>query len=113
MTQITAQTLALPWRQRNAAIEAAARDYLGRQVQTFSTYALAQGIAQPDVVAKVSQILSKLAPYMQHHASHDGEEIRRYGKTWRRWRWHGQMTPDTRDPTCVLCESGEEPGHEH
>lgn len=41
-------------------------------------------------VGKVAQILARMAPHMPPAiATHDGETIIRYGRKWRRWRWHG------------------------
>lgn len=82
----------MPWRQRNAAVEAAVRELLGQKLASdppWSTFELAHFLTLQDD-PKLAQLLSKLARYMQGYATHDGEKIVRYGKQWQRWRWHGQ-----------------------
>lgn len=87
---------ALPWRQRNAEVERALREFLADEAGTFATFDLAcrlwpQGLqpANASQVTKLAQLLTRLAPYMGPLATHDGETITRYRKRWRRWRWHG------------------------
>lgn len=48
----------------------------------------AKGTPDHKAAGEVSKILAKMAPYMVTHATHDGEEIIRYGRKWRRWQWH-------------------------
>ena len=85
----------LPWRQRNAAIEAALRACLGRMKAgaVMSTFDLA-GIMDPALTkadrGKLAQLLSRMAPYVEPLATHDGETIIRYGRRWKRWQWHEQ-----------------------
>lgn len=103
----------LAWRERNAAIEAALRVYLGSQPAglTFESFALAQAL-DPDGSREdhgaLSKIMVRLAPYLPGLASHDGAAITRYGKSWRRWQWHGQEFPvavsQTTHDLCVFCE---------
>lgn len=104
----------LAWRERNAAIEAALRVYLGSQPAglTFESFALAQAL-DPDGSREdhgaLSKIMVRLAPYLPGLASHDGAAIARYGKSWRRWQWHGQGTPVVVSqapdgPVCVFCD---------
>lgn len=113
----------LAWRERNAAIEAALRVYLGSQPAglTFESFALAQAL-DPDGSREdhgaLSKIMVRLAPYLPGLASHDGAAITRYGKSWRRWQWHGQANvtitgrinppgPEIQDlprKVCVFCD---------
>ncbi len=84
---------ALEWRQRNAEIERAIRLYLAGVSGVVSTFDLAKAIAPTatgDQQNKLSQIMTRMAPYLAPFATHDGENIQRYGRVWRRWRWHGQ-----------------------
>lgn len=87
------------WKDRNAAIEAAARDYLGKAdaktIAPMGSYELAQKlaldhrlIAHKLSAGEMARILSRIAPYMPGLATHDGETMQRYGRTWQRWRWH-------------------------
>lgn len=86
----------LPWKHRNAAIEAALRTYLSLRydkMQALDTYSLASRLdnaTSKEQRAKLAQILARMAPYMLPFATHDGESIKRYGRVWRRWLWHGQ-----------------------
>lgn len=86
---------ACPWRQRNAAIEAAARAKLGQiaRGETLTSFDFA-GILDPNAEkedrAKLAQILSRMAPFLGGLATHDGEKIIRFGRQWQRWNWHGQ-----------------------
>jgi hypothetical protein len=90
-----AQAKALPWRQRNASVEAATRACLGRlpATSTLSTWDMA-ALLDPLILkedrAKLAQILARMAPYLEPLASHDGAAIIRYGRRWKRWQWHGQ-----------------------
>lgn len=87
---------AMPWRQRNAAVETAVRLLLGRTSASlvFSTWELAAKLlpagADKDEAGRLSQLLSRMAKYLTPLATHDGETIVRYGRRWRRWQWHGQ-----------------------
>ena len=91
-----AQAKALPWRQRNASVEAATRACLGRLPQgtVLSTWDLAVKLlplkAELEDARKLSQLLSRMAPYVEPLATHDGETIIRYGRRWKRWQWHEQ-----------------------
>jgi hypothetical protein len=91
------QAKALPWRQRNAAVEAATRTYLGRVPEgtVLSTWDLAAKLlpfkAELEDARRLSQLLSRMAPYVKPLATHDGETIVRYGRRWKRWQWHGQL----------------------
>lgn len=89
------------WRERNAAIEAAARDYLAkadpRFIAPLGTFELAEklsvdpGIAPFNLDAgSISKVLARMAPHMGAIARHDGPEIVRYGRTWKRWQWYPQ-----------------------
>lgn len=91
---IDATTLALPWRERNAALEAETRAFLGRRAA--SAYPLttmqisAFLVSDTGDTPKLASILTRLAPHMQGFATHDGEPVMRYGRTWQRWQWRGQ-----------------------
>ena len=90
----------LSWRARYAQVQLAARAYLDGISAGFScqTFDVAKGIWPQgrDVAFKqhmdeLCHVLTKTAPHIgAAYATHDGETIKRYGKTWRRWRWHGQ-----------------------
>lgn len=79
----------LPWRQRNAAVEAALRYFLSRceprTVAPLSTMELAEKLGGD---SKLAQLLTRLAPYLSPLARHDGETIMRYGRRWKRWQWY-------------------------
>ena len=112
---------ALPWRHRNAEVQRAIRTFLATRPnsETFATFTLATFLYPCDhehepgkkTVAKLAQLMARLAPYMAPFATHDGDQIIRYGRAWRRWQWRGQAPARELDPTCALCEFGEE--HEH
>lgn len=85
----------LPWRERNALVEAAVRECLADAYGSGSTEQLAVAISPNshwgDDHAKIAKLLARLAPHIGPPlATHDGETVTRNGKTWRRWRWHGQ-----------------------
>lgn len=97
----------LPWRQRNAHIERAVRTLLCGDWRgvTCSTMDLARkllghdtshdgvpakGSPEHELATTLARTLAKMAPYMGALATHDGEEIFRYGRKWRRWQWRGQ-----------------------
>lgn len=95
----------LHWKQRKAAIVAALREYLtarGANELPLSTMALAGELCPEDKcagwyaityqtgIAALAKELSKLAPYQEPFARHDGEKIIRWGRQWQRWNWYGQ-----------------------
>jgi hypothetical protein len=94
----------LSWRARYAQVQLAARAYLDliSRPHTCDTFDVAKGIWPQgrDVSFKrnmdeLCHVLTRIAPYIgTAYATHDGETIKRYGKTWRRWRWHGQGGTD-------------------
>lgn len=101
---------ALPWRQRNSEIEAAVRVLLGNvpartAISTWEFACRMLGEWPDGATAKtwpirgttlyteaqaLSEILRRMAPYLGNLCAHDGPEIKRYGRTWRRWNWYGQ-----------------------
>jgi hypothetical protein len=90
---------AIDWRKRNAAVEAALREYLASVPRgtVLSTQALAEALhakAFPFTAGlnekSLGSVLTKLAPWMGVHATHDGEKFFAYGRQNVRWRWHGQ-----------------------
>jgi hypothetical protein len=92
----------IDWRKRNAAIEAALREYLASVPRgtVLSTKDLAayvhemlrlQNGAMSLDEKKTGTVLTKLAPWMgKQIATHDGEIFFTFGKQNQRWRWHGQ-----------------------
>lgn len=85
------------WKERNAEIQAAARAHLASEAAAgrhdpVSTFVLAEAIKTKVGMdaGKVSQILSRMAPHVGAMATHDGPEIVRYGRKWKRWQWHPQ-----------------------
>jgi len=86
----------LDWRKRNAAVEAALREFLTAEPTTtiLGTRGLAAAICSEDGVDACASVLMKLAKWMPNAmATHDGEVFRAYGKINKRWRWHGQAAP--------------------
>lgn len=85
----------LPWKARRAAVEAAAREYLTGHSGAFGTRELAAllypGHKLDGHWNAIASELSKIAKYLgSPWVTHDGEEFKAYGRTNRRWRWHGQ-----------------------
>jgi hypothetical protein len=84
---------ALPWRQRNREIEAAVRVCLWQCGPPLSTYSLAQRLVaqeEGEDVRQLSRLLSRLAPHLGSLCRHDGAQVERNGRTWRRWQWYPQ-----------------------
>ena len=85
----------LPWRNRNAAVEAAMRAFLAKRpasAEPLSTKQLAAEIAPDDHDKALDAVLTKMAKWMGAKiATNDGPAFQAYGKTFKRWRWHGQL----------------------
>ena len=91
--------MTIDWRKRNAAVEAALREYLSLAPRgtVLGTQALAEALhakAFPFTAGLdpkgTGSVLTKLAPWMGQLATHDGEKFFAYGRQNVRWRWHGQ-----------------------
>lgn len=88
----------LPWRERNTLVEAAVREYLVQSCHeildsaeiAFELWPSSRPSWHHLEVSGLTRLLTRLAPHMHGLATHDGETITCNGKTWRRWRWHGQ-----------------------
>lgn len=98
----------MPWRLRNAMVEAEVRAILQgmHESAVLSTLELATfvvgakyvgGTGPERPVVEAAQLLSRMAPHLPALATHDGEEIIRYGRRWRRWQWHGQRRDGEHD----------------
>lgn len=84
------ETRKLPWKSRNAAVEAALRGLLAARLASLpalSTRELAAALGGDDDLAGV---LSKLAPWMGKLATHDGPKFKAFGRIMTRWQWRGQ-----------------------
>lgn len=86
--------------QRSLQFANAVRRLLGNtsDMVVMSTTALAQRLAPGASeleLGKYAQVLTQLAPHLQGYATHDGEEVVRGPRRWRRWQWHGQRTGDS------------------
>lgn len=97
---------ALPWRKRNAEVEVQLRAMLVQYqgAAPLSTWELACRLLggawgpltiskdKPEyaTVKKLSHLLTRMAPHLGDLCRHDGPEIIRYGRRWRRWNWYGQ-----------------------
>jgi hypothetical protein len=93
---------ALPWRKRNAEVEVQLRAMLASyQGAPLSTWQIASELlgkwrssvgapATDPEVKKLSHLLTRMAPHLGDLCRHDGPEIIRYGRKWRRWNWYGQ-----------------------
>lgn len=85
------QIFELPWRQRDARIETAVRQFLADKSEVFTTFTLAMRLADgQDCAPRIMSRLSVMAPYLAPFARHDGEEFKKFGRTMRRWNWYGQ-----------------------
>lgn len=86
--------LKMPWRTRNALVAQHARAALAAipKAQSMDTFELGTRMAGVEYAAPVSKLLARMAPHLEREGicTHDGEEIVRYKRKWRRWRWHGQ-----------------------
>jgi hypothetical protein len=86
---------ALPWRKRNAEVEVQLRAMLVQYQGVLSTWDTARALLGANAyrekeVTKLSQLLTRMAPHLGDLCRHDGPEIIRYGRKWRRWNWYGQ-----------------------
>lgn len=69
------------------------RDYLAAHSGEYSTIELCNALGRPwsspATISAVAKKLARMAPHMPDVATHDGEIVKRFGREWRRWRWHG------------------------
>jgi len=84
----------LKWKDRNAAVEAALRQFLNARLATLpalGTVELAETLSPGDG-KELSKVLLKLAPWMGKLATHSGAVFYAHGRRMQRWQWHGQRT---------------------
>jgi hypothetical protein len=86
------QVFKLPWKARDAQIEAAIRFVLKDRTGVLSTKELVLALSPIDETYR-QQLMGRLgimAPYLAPLVRHDGEEFVRFGRKMRRWNWYGQ-----------------------
>lgn len=88
------QVFKLPWRTRDAQIEAAVRAVLKEYPpdKAFSASELAVMLSPTDTAYRgpLMARLGTMAPYLAPLVRHDGPEFVRFGRKMRRWNWYGQ-----------------------
>ena len=80
----------LPWREQNAVLEPHLRWVLEHMTQPMPTTYVAWALSERtglDEKFLASLLLKRFAPHGDY-ATQDGNVVRAYGKTIRRWRWH-------------------------